>query len=445
MQILSGSGDNPENRTFLEKLERAFPERECVPLLAWISTFYGFQQNWLLDTSRFSLLNKCRQIGASHTYAAASILWGLLGESTSIVSVGERESSEVLAKVAKHAEGLARLGSEWARPRAKSATRLTLQSGGTIVALPATSGGRGQSGNMLLDEAAYYEHPEEVWDGASATVLHGYRMRVSSTPNGTGNLFHKLVRDREKLGYRLHEVSLTEARADGLRVDDAECWKMARGNQRVYDQLFNCKFLDNEAQYIPSGAIEDCTTDEARLGPNDGNTFAGLDIGRTADLTALYVIVKSVDGRWRIAHSDTCKRTSQQDIDRMVDSAFGRWRIRRICIDSSGLGAFPAEQIQRRHGRSRVEPVIFTLQTKEDLATVLYSVIVGDLIRLPRPDAALRDDLASLRRIVTTAGNVRYDAPHTDEGHADRAWALALALHAAGQQPISPARDHGMV
>jgi hypothetical protein len=32
---------------------------------------------------------------------------------------------------------------------------------------------------------------------------------------------------------------------------------------------------------------------------------------------------------------------------------------------------------------------------------------------------------------VTSAGNVRYDAARTDEGHADSAWALGLALHAA--------------
>jgi len=39
-------------------------------------------------------------------------------------------------------------------------------------------------------------------------------------------------------------------------------------------------------------------------------------------------------------------------------------------------------------------------------------------------------ELASIRRIITAAGNIRYDAPRTSEGRADRAWALALALYA---------------
>lgn len=443
-QILQGSGDTPENRAFLEQLQRALPEREYLAAEAWIGSFYGFQQTWLLDTSRWSLLAKCRQIGASHTYAGAAVLWGLLGEDTSVVSVGQRESDEVLKKVAKHCQALTMLGSEWTRQRALSSTRLTMASDATILSLPSTSGGRGQSGNVLLDEAAYYEHPEKVWDGASATVMHGsYRARVSSTPNGVGNMFYGLVRDHKKLGYRLHQVNLAQAIADGLPVSEKDCWKMAKGDPRLFDQLFNCSFLDSEQQYIPTAAITESV--ETGQYPTQGYAFAGLDIGRTADLTALYVIRKGIDKAWRIVHSDTCKRTSQGDIDRLVDAAFARFSLRRLCVDSSGLGAFPAEQIQRRHGRARVEPIVFTMPVKEDLATILYGAIVGHQMRLPQADEKLRNDLCALRRIITEAGNVRYDAPHTDEGHADRAWALALALHAAGQQPLSRAAAGSMV
>src|SRR5688572_22772830 len=97
-QVLSGSGRTESNRRFLEKLASALPPREAAAVLSWISTFYGYQQNWLLDSNRFTVLVKCRQIGASHTYAAAAILWALLGEDTSIVSIGQREANEVLEK-----------------------------------------------------------------------------------------------------------------------------------------------------------------------------------------------------------------------------------------------------------------------------------------------------------------------------------------------------------
>ena len=46
----------------------------------------------------------------------------------------------------------------------------------------------------------------------------------------------------------------------------------------------------------------------------------------------------------------------------------------------------------------------------------------------------LRDDLHSLKRTTTSAGNVRFVADRSENGHADRAWALALALHAGHEE-----------
>jgi phage FluMu gp28-like protein len=47
--------------------------------------------------------------------------------------------------------------------------------------------------------------------------------------------------------------------------------------------------------------------------------------------------------------------------------------------------------------------------------------------------ADVREDIHSMKRIITTAGNVRLQAEkETDvSGHADRFWGLALALHAS--------------
>jgi phage FluMu gp28-like protein len=139
--------------------------------------------------------------------------------------------------------------------------------------------------------------------------------------------------------------------------------------------------------------------------------------------------------RWH-QHGETRKRTSWQDIENLARVAFGApWHCRRLCVDASGLGAFPAEELQRKFGRSRIEPITFTQAVKEDLATGMYSAFVESTVRIPKKDSALRDDICAIRRIITSAGNVRYDAPHTEEGHADSAWALALALHGCNAAP----------
>ena len=228
-----------------EALRKALPAREWQAVRAWLTTFYPYQLRWLLDWNRFAVVLKARQIGASHTYAAAACLWALLGETTTVISKGEREALEVVESASKHSRVLAALGSHWATPGGKDAAQeVRFASGGRIVALPSTSGGRGFSGNVILDEFAYHVDPAKVWDGAAAVVMHGYKMRVMSTPNGVGNLFHQLWTDpATNKGYVKHAVTLAEAQADGLRVSDETCWSMARGDRHLFDQLFNCSFL----------------------------------------------------------------------------------------------------------------------------------------------------------------------------------------------------------
>lgn len=365
------------------------------------------------------------------------MLWGMLGETTTVVSVGEREAMEVVDKAQRHADALVRLGSEWARRNTKVTSEVQLPHGGRVLALPATSGGRSFSGNVILDEFAYHKDPKRVWDGAGGTVLHGYRLRVLSTPNGVGNLFHDMWTDEHAHhGYSLHSVTLEEAVADGLRVDMGECWKMARNDPRVFDQLFRCKFLDNEQQYIPSDLIEAASVED--IYAPEGETFAGLDVGRTANLTVLVII--RVHPQTKIAsviHVDVRKRTAYEDLETMVAHAVRTMKCRRVAIDATGMGAYPAEQLQKKHGTSKVEPFQFTLQSKEDLASTMFQRFADRTIRIPRRDAALRDDVASIRRVITVAGNVRYDAPDTVKGHADRGWALALALHACAHPPAT--------
>lgn len=413
----------------LEGLSR-LPDNEWQAVQLWLSTFYRFQLEWLLDWGRFSLILKSRQIGCSHTIAAASVLWAMMGETTTIISLGQREADEVLDKASKHAQALSRLGSLWAQPKRTKSKELELMSGGRIMSLPNSSAGRSFSGNVILDEVAYYDHPEEVWDGAGGTALHGYRIRVLSTPNGAGDFWYGLWSDpKQHQGYTKHMVTLDDAIGDGMPVNIEDCWKLARGDGRVFGQLFRCEFINNAQQYIPSEALYGCAV--ADTYSYEGICYAGMDLGRVNDRTELVIVKKDSRGiRW-MQYAESAKRTAYEDIERFAALAFSpTWNVRRLCIDATGMGAFPAERLQKRFGRSRVEPVTFTATLKEDLATGLYSAFTEQTIRIPSNDKLLLTDLSSIRRIVTNAGNVRYDAPQTDDGHGDRAWALALALHA---------------
>jgi phage FluMu gp28-like protein len=113
----------------------------------------------------------------------------------------------------------------------------------------------------------------------------------------------------------------------------------------------------------------------------------------------------------------------------------------RGAVDSTGLGMEMAERLAEQFP-GQVEPVSFTLARKQDLAVRMKRSFQEKTIRIP-DHRELRRDLNAVKRIVTAAGNVRFDAERTDQGHADRFWALALALHAAGRRP-SPFASGGI-
>lgn len=432
----------------------AFPPAERAAIMAWASTLYLHQLDLAFDPWQFSILNKSRKIGATYSYAGAAVLWAMLGEPTVVVSLGEDEACEVIDDARKHAAFMMSEGSTLAETEGNKKELVFPNTGGRIVARPHTGAGRSFSGNVILDEFAYHQDPEAVWDAAGAVAAMGYRIRVLSTPNGIGNLFHTMFTDDDAhRGYRVMQMSLAFARAAGmvLHPTDAECWAMARNNPRVFDQMFGCAFLDANEQYLPHALVSAASIATikqlARL--TNMPEYAGVDVARRHDL---FVIARAIcdmdssciglDGVQRkgpvlwVPPMITCKRTDWVRQRALVAAGFEEHKWKRLCVDGTGIGMETSERMQRRHGSQRVEIVEFTLQAKEDMATRLYEWFQEGRIRLMREDTELRRDLYSLRRIITAAGNVRYDAARTKDGHADRAWALALACLAAARHFI---------
>ena len=96
-----------------------------------------------------------------------------------------------------------------------------------------------------------------------------------------------------------------------------------------------------------------------------------------------------------------------------------------------------AETAQREFGQYRVEPVMFTNKSKEEMAYNLRTNFEDKSIFIPK-EHDIREDLHSIRKVTTKAGNIRFDAETSEvNGHADRFWALALALLACST-PYTP-------
>lgn len=323
--------------------------------------------------------------------------------------------------------------------RKDNESTLTFDSGGRILAMP-SSGGRSFSGNVFLDEFAHQPHSGKVWDAASAVTMLGGRLRVIATPNGVGNDFEQLwkkIRSGKLSGWASHEIPLQRAIDEGYPVDIEHCRNViAKGDPRLFDQFFNCSFLDSNFQYIPSELFAGCVGDWPILA--GGQVYAGLDIGETRDRTVL-VIVRRRGNKRQLLHMETHAKTDDALLDSLVKKAIKDFGATLVCADSTGLGRFPSQRMAETWGR-RFEGVDFTVKSKEDLATGLYDAVARHELELPTTYLSqgvdemplLRDDVYAIRREVTSSGNVRFVAARSEKGHADRAWALMLALHAAG-------------
>lgn len=435
--------DIAPHNTFLS-LENSLPAHEFAAVSSWVSTHYAHQQEVLLDWRDLEAVVKSRQIGGSHTFGAWGVLHGLFGEDCTYVSRAEKEALKLLDKAKRHCQVLESLGSTWARVVRDRAFSITLASGAVLEATTSKAAGRGDSGNIVLDEMAYHDDQQKVWDAAMAVTTHGYKARVLSTPNGVGDLFHQLCNEiahrdsSNPKGWLVKEITVHDAIAGGMRLDMDDLWDKAMHDPRLFSQLYECKFLDGDLQYIPTELIREATTTE----PHDSyaQSFAGIDIGESRDRTVLLVLHGDPQSGYQISHCETHKKTDDELLQRLIDDAFRVHKCTRVALDKTGMGTFPAAQARRRHG-PKLEPVQFTAQAKEAMAGRLYQAFADGGIRLPRDlpggeGSAIRDDIASIRRIVTAAGNVRFDAPRTSKGHADRAWALMLALHATNGSAV---------
>jgi phage FluMu gp28-like protein len=112
--------------------------------------------------------------------------------------------------------------------------------------------------------------------------------------------------------------------------------------------------------------------------------------------------------------------------------------MRRACLDATGLGMQLAEEAQIKFGKFKVEQVMFTGKSKEEMAYELYTGVEDARIIIPQ-NKEIREDLHRVRKVTTAANNIRFDVEKSEvSGHADRFWSLALASHAAGNKNNGP-------
>ena len=167
-----------------------------------------------------------------------------------------------------------------------------------------------------------------------------------------------------------------------------------------------------------------------------GDLYVGIDIGRRKDLTVIWCIERFENNKYT-RKVKVLEKTPFHIQYEIISEILKHPKLRRCCIDSTGIGMQLAEQAVRDFGQYRVEAVMFTNKSKEEMAYNLRTNFEDKQVIIPA-EHDIREDLHSIQKITTKAGNIRFDAETSEvNGHADRFWALALALIACGT-PYTP-------
>jgi phage FluMu gp28-like protein len=414
---------------------------------------YPYQRNWFLDRSRFKLGRFARQTGKTFTTTLEIVDDVYEAESQDrrspwvILSRGERQALEAMEEgVERHIKAYSYALGAIAREDfdfydedsgiKRRGLQLIFPGRTKITALPANPDtARGFSANMFFDEFAFHRDSRKIWAAAFPIISAGWRVRVTSTPNGKGNKFYDLATLDDPI-WSKHVVDIHRAIAEGL-PRDADELKRGLNDDDIWRQEYELEWLDEASAWLSYDLINSVEHDHAGVPEHyaGGPCFVGVDIAARNDLFVIWVDELVGDVLWTREVIER-RRISFAEQDALLDDVFARYQVLRCCMDQTGMGEKPVEDAKRRHGELRVEGVLFTAANKLQLATRGKQAFEDRKVRNPMGREELRADFHKLRKDTSATGAPRFVADADATGHADRTWARFLAINASDKPRV---------
>jgi phage FluMu gp28-like protein len=441
-----------------------------------LSTFFlPYQRKWICDNSRLKIMEKSRQIGITLSTAYRLV--------RTHASTGARLDSwvssrdELQAKLfindcrnfADIFQNFADLHGIEIFDRRQCSFSLAFANGSSINSLSSSPDAQaGKRGTRILDEFALHRDPKYLFAISLPGITWGGQLEIISTHRGSNNFFNTLVSDIRENGnpknFSHHSVTLEDALNQGLLAqlqsklpdDDprktmvnAEYFDYVKAScpdDASFRQEYMCQPSDDRSAFLSYDLMDGCTFAQADnwmlnfdAMERSGNDFyLGVDIGRDHDLTVMWLL--EAQGDLLLTRRVICLQNEPfAHQERVLHGFAGLRNLRRICIDQTGIGRQFYERACECFGRYIVEGIMFTNATKEHLAYRVRMAFEERSIKIPDNDH-IRADLHAVKREITYSGNIRFAADHGKNGHADRFWALALAIHASAISKSSAAQ-----
>jgi phage FluMu gp28-like protein len=435
------------------------------------SNLLEYQDECRADKSRFRIDLWSRQTGKDHTASEvaaedcfAALVDGRNGTQWMVAAPSERQSLETLEKGKAWVEGFGLVIDDYKEMRdgngstqqlLKSAEiTVCLKNGNTklVSKLRAVPGRpqtvRGLSANVILTEFDFFEDASATWKAILPSITNPLKggekkIRIITTPNGLGGAAHKIWTKKDgKQKWVKRRVTIYDAVRMGLPVDIEEL-REAFDDPEGWAQEFECEFLDTASVllgYELLAAIENPmateTCDPSYWAPQQRThpVDLGIDFGRTKDRTVCWAN-EDLGGfamtREVFTLHNTPTHVQFEHLEPRCRAA------RSVSFDYTGPGIGLGDLLVKEFGEwnpdahkfGKIKLVTFTNAIKLRIFPALRAKADKRMMGIP-VSVAIREDLHSMSRVTTPAGNITYKAPHTVDGHADKCTALALCLDA---------------
>lgn len=439
--------------------------------------FLPYQKRWIQDDSPMKLYAKSRRIGITYatSYRANAKCLRKPNFTQWVTSRDELTAREFVTDyVAKWAKASNVVCRGLAGDRFEVVDELhgirafTVEyaNGSRIVSLSSTPEAfAGKGGDVLIDEADLHKDSGKVIDMALPCTTWGGQLEMVSAlsvDGGPSTPFYRMLEDARHdnpMGWSLHETTVEDAVREGFadrvaamtgQKSDPDTWlAQMRAKCRTAD-AWNTQYMlkpnTSAGSLLPYDLIAGCEVplDElAARRETASAVYAGYDVGRKKDLGVWFELSRIGDVLWQTRYQVFDRAPFRVQFDFIADRLRANRNLVRLCIDSTGMGMMLAESLQDVFGKYRVEAVNFSAPVKEALAMPLKASFEDRRLRIAA-DPEIREDLHKVRKTTTAAGNVRFEGERDDDGHADRFWALSLAVHAASGDDTGPSGIFGL-